>query len=359
MLAGIAAGASWADPETDPPGSTGRARQAAAAIPFQVVDGRPVNPCEHDRHPLRPQRVRALGRGTRRRCPGHRHRRPHGRRWVAHGRTRRRPRVGAARRARRPGRRPDRRRRPGAGRGNRPDRRPDGDPWQTCRPRYVPDPRASDEAWMVTVLTRFDFGDPTPVPRGDRCRRRPPRRVGPRPTATPTWFDAPGTRLSAARCSPLTATCSPPPSTTDPGGHQLMTAPTLSAPTRAPMGRTDPGRPELCPPAGRAPARNTIRRPSASAPRRPTPSAPPWPPTHRDAAPAPLRHRPGAHPPAAARRRPQSPPRIRRRRSSTRPARKRRCCRAWRTPGYQHHHLPDHRRPGSRSGRAGAAWPVR
>src|SRR5689334_10462307 len=36
----------WADPETDPTRLDWAARQAAAAIPFRVVDNRPVNPCE-------------------------------------------------------------------------------------------------------------------------------------------------------------------------------------------------------------------------------------------------------------------------------------------------------------------------
>jgi ADP-ribose pyrophosphatase len=40
---GVAQG--WADPETDPARIDWPARQAAAAIPFKVVDGRPVNPC--------------------------------------------------------------------------------------------------------------------------------------------------------------------------------------------------------------------------------------------------------------------------------------------------------------------------
>jgi ADP-ribose pyrophosphatase YjhB (NUDIX family) len=30
--------------------------------------------------------------------------------------------------------------------------------WEIAAPRYVPDPRASDEAWMVTVLARADLG---------------------------------------------------------------------------------------------------------------------------------------------------------------------------------------------------------
>lgn len=41
---GIADGASWADPELDPPRIDWPARQARAAIPFTVVDGRPVSP---------------------------------------------------------------------------------------------------------------------------------------------------------------------------------------------------------------------------------------------------------------------------------------------------------------------------
>lgn len=36
----------WAEPETDPTRLGWPARQAAAAIPFAVVNGRPVNPCE-------------------------------------------------------------------------------------------------------------------------------------------------------------------------------------------------------------------------------------------------------------------------------------------------------------------------
>jgi ADP-ribose pyrophosphatase len=40
---GVAEG--WAEPETDPTRIDWPARQAAAAIPFRVVGGRPVNPC--------------------------------------------------------------------------------------------------------------------------------------------------------------------------------------------------------------------------------------------------------------------------------------------------------------------------
>lgn len=44
VLAGIAAGASWADPRMDPTVIDWVTRRAAAAIPFPLVDGRPVNP---------------------------------------------------------------------------------------------------------------------------------------------------------------------------------------------------------------------------------------------------------------------------------------------------------------------------
>lgn len=33
-----------------------------------------------------------------------------------------------------------------------------GASWSATPPRYVPDPRASDEAWMVTVLCTVDLG---------------------------------------------------------------------------------------------------------------------------------------------------------------------------------------------------------
>jgi 8-oxo-dGTP pyrophosphatase MutT (NUDIX family) len=39
----------WAEPVTDPSEIDWPARQARAAIPFEVVDGRPVNPCEKTR----------------------------------------------------------------------------------------------------------------------------------------------------------------------------------------------------------------------------------------------------------------------------------------------------------------------
>lgn len=41
VLAGIAAGASWADPEMDPTRIDWAARLAASPLPFEVIDGRP------------------------------------------------------------------------------------------------------------------------------------------------------------------------------------------------------------------------------------------------------------------------------------------------------------------------------
>jgi hypothetical protein len=44
LTLGVAQG--WAEAETDPARIDWAERQARAAIPFEVVDGRPVNPCE-------------------------------------------------------------------------------------------------------------------------------------------------------------------------------------------------------------------------------------------------------------------------------------------------------------------------
>jgi 8-oxo-dGTP pyrophosphatase MutT (NUDIX family) len=46
VFEGIRQGAHWADPVMDPREIDWSARQASAAIPFEVIDGRPVNPCE-------------------------------------------------------------------------------------------------------------------------------------------------------------------------------------------------------------------------------------------------------------------------------------------------------------------------
>ncbi|GGS74162.1 hypothetical protein GCM10010156_36380 [Planobispora rosea] len=146
----------WADPETDPARLDWTARQAAAVIPFAVVDGRPVNP-------YAPTGIR-YGRGE----LGHWGEAlcadavvtatdPTGRRWLVmverddgHGWAL-------------PGGTVD----PGESPAQAAVRElaeetglhlGDDAPWQPLPARYVPDPRASDEAWMVTVPAHCHLG---------------------------------------------------------------------------------------------------------------------------------------------------------------------------------------------------------
>ncbi|MET7468407.1 NUDIX hydrolase [Micromonospora sp. NPDC005599] len=155
VLAGIEAGAEWADPTMDPTTIAWTTRQSHAAIPFTVIDGRPVNPCE--RTAVRYGR-NELGHWGEQLCAdalvsltdtsGHRWilmiERADGHGWalpggyVDPGET---PADAAARElAEETGL-------------TIPDTT-----WEIAPPRYVPDPRASDEAWMVTVLARTHLG---------------------------------------------------------------------------------------------------------------------------------------------------------------------------------------------------------
>jgi 8-oxo-dGTP pyrophosphatase MutT (NUDIX family) len=157
VLAAVAAGESWADPETDPERIDWTARRAATAIPFELIDGRPVNPCEstgirYGRNELghwgeqvcADALVTLTDRRGRRwalmveRSDGHGWALPGG--YVEPGED---PRDAAVRELSE----------------ETGILLPDGiAEYEVDSARYVPDPRASDEAWMVTVLTRIDLG---------------------------------------------------------------------------------------------------------------------------------------------------------------------------------------------------------
>lgn len=146
------------DTETDPTCIDWAARQAAAAIPFAVVNGRPVNPfgptgVRHGRGQLwhwgEALAADALVSVTD----------PAGRRWILM--VQRSDGHGWAL----PGGHVD----PGETPAQAAVRElaeetglilPNGDGggWRVGEPRYVPDPRASDEAWMVTVLCTAHLG---------------------------------------------------------------------------------------------------------------------------------------------------------------------------------------------------------
>jgi ADP-ribose pyrophosphatase YjhB (NUDIX family) len=150
----------WADAETDPARIDWRARQAAAAIPIEVRDGRPVNPCavtavRHSRNQLgrwgENLMADALVTVT---CLGQRYllivERGDGYGWAV------------------PGGKVE----PGETGVNAVVRElaeetglaaPRGACWPGGPP-YVPDPRSSDEAWAVTIPVRVDLGDQPGVP---------------------------------------------------------------------------------------------------------------------------------------------------------------------------------------------------
>ncbi|WP_018223924.1 NUDIX domain-containing protein [Salinispora pacifica] len=151
VLEGIRAGAAWADPTMDPTEIDWSVRQAHALVPFQVINGRPVNPAgptgiRHGRN--------ELGHWGEQRCADAIviATDEHGRRWIAM--VERADGHGWAL----PGGYVD----PGETPGDAAVRElgeetglllcpEDGVAWEALPARVVPDPRASDEAWMTTA----------------------------------------------------------------------------------------------------------------------------------------------------------------------------------------------------------------
>jgi ADP-ribose pyrophosphatase len=155
---GVAEG--WAEAETDPTRIDWPARQARAAIPFEVTDGRPVNPCEktgirYGRNEMGfwgEQRMAdalvTVTRGATRYLLMIERGDDYG--WAVPGGHVKPGETGTQAAVR-----------------ELAEETSLAVPAEACRalpPRYVPDPRSSDEAWAVTVPVHIDLGDPGVIP---------------------------------------------------------------------------------------------------------------------------------------------------------------------------------------------------